>query len=187
MEQKIAFITQAGKAPKGAMAGLCRQFGISRKTGYKWLRRYRQEGSLRALEERSRRPRQSPRRTDLQLEERILALRAPDGWGARKIAHLLWQEGWKVSVATVHRVLLRQGQVHRLDQHTPAPSRFERPRPNDLFQADFKGPMGHSGAKDEPLSVLDDHSRYGVGLYAMRDHRWERVQDCFIDVFERWG
>src|SRR5205823_9660617 len=95
MEQKIAFITQVHKLTRGGMAGLCRQFGISRKTGYKWLKRYRQEGSLRALDERSRRPLSSPRRTHGRLEERILELRQPDGWGARKIAYLLWQEGWR--------------------------------------------------------------------------------------------
>lgn len=187
MDQKIAFITEVQKVARPGMAGLCRQFGISRKTGYKWLKRYRQEGSLKALEERSRRPLNSPRRAQGDLEDRILELRASDGWGARKIAYLLWQEGRRVSVATVHRVLLRKGVVHRLDQHAPASGRFERLQPNELFQADFKGPMGRSGAKDEPLSVLDDHSRYGVGLYAMRDHCWERVRDCFIDVFERCG
>lgn len=187
MEQKIAFITQVQSLPRGGLAGLCRQFGISRKTGYKWLGRYRQQGGLTALAERSRRPWTSPRRTRGPLEERILELRAPDGWGARKIAHLLWQEGWRVSVATVHRVLQRRGQVHRLDRHTPAPGGFERAEPNELFQVDFKGPMGRSGVRDEPLSVLDDHSRYGVGLYAMRDHSWERVRDCFVEVFERCG
>jgi len=169
------------------MAELCRGFGISRKTGYKWLKRYREQGSLVALQERSRRPLSSPRQTERFLEERILELREPDGWGARKIAYLLWQEGWRVSIATVHRVLLRHRQVHRLDQHTPAPQRFERCQPNELFQVDFKGPMGCTGARDEPLTILDDHSRYGVGLYAMRDHSGERVRQCFIDVFERCG
>jgi transposase InsO family protein len=187
MEQKIAFITRAQKLPKGAMSALCRQFGISRKTGYKWRKRYQQQAGLTALQEQSRRPLRSPGRTQGPLEERILELRQPDGWGARKIAYLLWQEGWKVSIATVHRVLLRNGQICRLDQHTSAPGRFERAQPNELFQVDFKGPMGRSGVRDEPLSVLDDHSRYGAGLYAMRDHSWERVRDCFIDVFERCG
>jgi transposase InsO family protein len=187
MEQKMAFIRQAQGLPKGGFAALCRQFGIARKTGYKWRRRFAQDNRLRALQDRSRRPRRSPRRIAGALEERILELRQPDGWGARKIAHLLWEEGVRVSVATVHRTLLRHGRVHPLDRHAPALTRFERPAPNDLFQADFKGPMGRAGARDEPLSVLDDHSRYGVGLFAMRDHRWERTQDCFIAVFERNG
>jgi len=100
---------------------------------------------------------------------------------------LLWEQGVKVSVATVHRTLLRQGQVHKLDQHTPAAKRFERSCPNDLFQADFKGPMGRAGAKDEPLTVLDDHSRFALGVFALKNHRLEAVQACFVRVFERWG
>jgi transposase InsO family protein len=186
MEQKIAFITEAEKTPKGGFAALCRKFGISRKTGYKWRGRFREKGGVIALRERSRRPHRS-RQTGRDLVERILALRQPDGWGARKIAHLLWEQGEKVSVATVHRTLLRQNKVHRLDRHTVVPGRFERPVPNDLFQIDFKGAMGRGEAKDEPLSVLDDHSRYAAGLFAMRDHTWERVRDCLIAVFAGCG
>jgi transposase len=144
MEQKIAFISQAQNVVRGGFAALCRQFGISRKTGYKWRSRYRGTGSWRALEERSRRPGRSPGPIESSVEQRILELRQPDGWGARKIAHLLWEQDVRISVATVHRTLLRHGKVHPLDQHTSALERFERPVPNDLFQADFKGPMGHS-------------------------------------------
>src|SRR5262245_4665635 len=164
MDQKIAFISRALAAPRGQLAGLCRQFQISRKTAYKWLKRYESGGIFTALEERSRRPRHSPRRIRKSSAEPIMELRAPDGWGARKIAQLLWEEGERVSLATVHRTLLRAGAVHRLDQHPPATGRFERPEPNDLFQADFKGPMG-DGARDEPLTVLDDHSRFALGVF----------------------
>ena len=187
MEQKIRFIKEVLEAQAGEFAGLCRRYGISRKTGYKWRRRYREAGNLGALQERSRRPHRSPRRIGRELEERILELRQPDGWGARKIAHLLWEQGQKVSIATVHRTLLRQKAVHHMHQHTPAPERFEREEPNDLFQADFKGPMGRPGVRDEPLSVLDDHSRYAVGLFALRAHGSRAVQECFIRVFERYG
>jgi transposase InsO family protein len=187
MEQKITFITRALSAPRGQFSRLCEEFRISRKTGYKWLGRYQAGQSLTALAERSRRPHESPRRIATSLEEQILRLRSPDGWGARKIAQLLWEAGVRVSVATVHRTLLRRGAVHPIDQHNPAPGRFERPAPNDLFQADFKGPMGRVGARDEPLTMLDDHSRFALGIFALRDHRLERVQDCFIGVFERYG
>lgn len=187
MEQKIAFVSRALVAPCGEFSALCRQFHIARKTGYKWLSRYRAAQSFSALADRSRRPRTSPTRIGGSLEQRIMELRAPDGWGARKIAHLLWEQGVRVSVATVHRTLLRRGAVYRIDQHTPAPSRFERPHPNDLFQADFKGPMGRAGARDEPLTVLDDHSRFALGVFALRDHRQPSVQECFGRVFERYG
>lgn len=187
MEQKIAFISQIQKLQRGQFSRLCQEFRISRKTGYKWLERYRATHSLTALAERSRRPHASPRRIGPWLEERILQLRWPDGWGARKIAQLLWEEGVRVSVATVHRTLWRRGQVHVIDQHGPAPGRFTRPAPNDLFQADFKGPMGRAGARDEPLTMLDDHSRFALGVFALPDHKLERVQDCFLRVFERYG
>lgn len=187
MEQKISFIRQILGVVRGEFSGLCRQFGISRKTGYKWRQRYRVSGQLGALEEHSRRPHRSPRRIEPEVVERILALRRPDGWGARKIAHLLWKQGVKISIMTVHRTLLRQQEVHPMHRHTVALERFERPEPNDLFQADFKGPMGRSGAKDEPLSVLDDHSRYAVGLFALQDHSSERVRECFVRVFECHG
>jgi transposase InsO family protein len=187
MDQKIAFITRVLAGGHGQFSGLCRQFRIARKTGYKWMARYRAAQSLTALQEKSRRPQRSPNRISRALEERIVELRAPDGWGARKIAHLLWEQGVRVSVATVHRTLLRRGAVHRIDQHTPAPLRFERPAPNDLLQADFKGPMGRMGARDEPLTVLDDHSRFALGVFALRDHRTPGVQECFVRVFERYG
>lgn len=187
MDQKILFITHALATPPGQFSALCRQLGIARKTGYKWLARYRSADSLTALQERSRRPQRSPQRISPDLVERILALRSPDGWGARKIAYLLWEQGECVSVATVHRTLLRHEAVHPLDQHTPAWTRFERPVPNDLLQADFKGPLGRGELRDEPLTVLADHSRFALGVFALRDHRTERVQDCFIQVFERYG
>lgn len=187
MEQKIAFIARAQAVPRGHFARLCAEFQITRKTGYKWLHRYRMAGSFTGLAEHSRRPRRSPTRVAASLVERILALRAVDGWGARKIAYVLWEQGVPVSVATVHRTLLRAAQVHKLDQHTPTLKRFERPVPNDLFQADFKGPMGRIGARDEPLTVLDDHSRFALGVFALRDHQTAGVQACFVRLFERYG
>lgn len=187
MDQKTACIAGALVTRRGRFSALCRQFGIARKTGYTWLARYRAAASLPALAEHFRRPQRSPRRIRAGLVERILALRVPDGWGARKIAQLLWEQEERVSVATVHRTLLRQDAVHPLDRPPPAWTRFERPAPNDLFPADFQGPLGRGEVRDEPLTVLEDHSRFALGVFAWRDHRTERVRDCFIQVFERHG
>src|SRR5262245_60867642 len=117
MDQEMAFISGPLAAPSGRVSAWCPQFQLSRQTAYKWLKRYQSGRSFTALEERSRRPRRSPTRITESLAQRIMELRAPDGWGARKIAQLLWEEGERVSVATVHRTLLRAGAVHRLDQH----------------------------------------------------------------------
>jgi len=147
------------------MSWLCREFGISRPTGYQWLERYR-EGGVAAIEERSRRPAHSPTQTASEREARIRALRAvyPD-WGARKLAVLLEREGVRMPSSTVHRVLLRLGLVRDADRHAPAVKRFEREQPNELWQMDFKGPKNWPKSSTA-LSVLDDHSRYLVALQA---------------------
>src|SRR5690606_21826551 len=123
--------------PGANMAELCRRFGISRPTGYKWLRR---SGEGESLEDRSRRPRSSPGRTAAATEAAVLALReAHPCWGARKIAHLLPQEGLAPpAVSTVHAILTRHGLIETSSQ-APASQRFEKPAPNLLWQMDFKG------------------------------------------------
>src|SRR5512136_198369 len=84
MSQRKDFIKEANQ--KGAnLSGLCREYGISRKTGYKWLKRYR-ECSESGLEDRSRRPQRSPRRTEAKVEVRVLKVRQEyKVWGGRKI------------------------------------------------------------------------------------------------------
>jgi transposase InsO family protein len=163
-EQRVEFVVRAlgGREP---LSLLCRAFGISRPTGYLWLKRYR-EGGVAAIEERSRRPDRSPTRTAPELEACIRALREvyPD-WGARKLAVLLGREGIELPSSTIHRVLLRLGLVRDADRHLPAVKRFERAQPNELWQMDFKGPK--NWPKDcTALSVIDDHSRYLVALQA---------------------
>ena len=82
MSERLEFVELASVAGCN-MVRLCRRFGISRKTGYKWLGRYRQTGEA-GLAERSRRPRRSPRTTIPAVTERIVALRqAHPAWGAR--------------------------------------------------------------------------------------------------------
>src|SRR5882672_568958 len=83
---------QLAKQPGTNFSVLCARFGISRKTGYKWCRRY-QEAGLNGLQEQSRRPRQLPRRSGPATEQAVLAVRAQYGWGARKIEARLVQTG----------------------------------------------------------------------------------------------
>ena len=141
MEQKIHFVTQAA-VPGANISALCRESGISRPTGYYWLKRYREADSVAALQERSRRPKHSPRRTAGWIEARVVQLRQRHGWGGKKLQVLLQREGVHLSVATVNRILQRQGCVERRYAHQPAEGRFERSRPNELWQMDFKGAFG---------------------------------------------
>jgi len=186
MEQRIAFVVRADSG-KESISSLCTEFGISRETGYVWLRRYREVGSVNALAERSRRPHTSPRRTDANIERRVAALRAQYGWGAEKIAVLLSREGVAVPVRTVGQILKRLGLVAPEDVPCPAVKRFERERPNELWQMDFKGEYKSPNGTCYPLTVLDDHSRYNVGLYALPNIKADTVMPCFIEVFKRHG
>ena len=183
-EQRVEFVVRAlgGREP---FSLLCREFGISRPTGYLWLARYR-EGGVAAIEECSRRPHRSPTQTAPELEARIRALREfyPD-WGARKLAVLLDRQGIRLPSSTIHRVLLRLGLVREADRHRAALRRFEREHPNELWQMDFKGPKNWPKSCTA-LSVIDDHSRYLVALEAtarpegalVRRHLERAIEEC---------
>ncbi len=184
-EQRMRFVVCASRREK-TMQALCREFEISRPTGYVWLRRY-QEGGLVAMAERSRRPRHSPARTPVGIEQRVVELREqrPD-WGARKLRHLLAGEGVDLPVITVQRILHRHDLVRPQDRHRAATKRFERGAPNQLWQMDFKSPVGWD-APVGPLSLLDDHSRYAVTLTGTWSTRADAVRECLEAVFTQSG
>ena len=164
MSERIHFVV-AALSGNGTFSDLCRQYGISRKTGYKWLRRYREVGSLAALSEQSRRPHRSPRRTAPEIEDRIVERRHPYGWGPRKLHRLLEREGTRIAQVTIARILDRRGLIKSEDRSRPAVTRFERASPNELVQMDFKSPYELAGGSIcLPLSLLDDHSRYALAL-----------------------
>ena len=184
-EQRMQFVIRATSG-KERMTALCREFSISRPTGYHWCRRYRELRLLSALRERSRRPHHSPRLTAARKEQRVVALRQQTGWGAKKLHVLLAEEEIPLSVRTIHRILERHRLI-REDSHGPALTRFERSEPNELWQMDTKGkyplPMGEC----HPLSILDDHSRYAVGLYALPELSGEKAHPCLVETFRRYG
>jgi transposase InsO family protein len=167
---------------------LCRRFGISRQTGYKWLRRAAVAGE--DFRDRSRRPKRSPERTAADVEMAILSVR--DGhpaWGARKIAHCLGRDGIAAPAAsTVHAVLRRHGRVVAGPGLHKAAERFEKPRPNQLWQMDFKGQVKlSSGSWVHPLTVIDDHSRYALCLRACPNERTETVRAALSAAFRTYG
>jgi transposase InsO family protein len=184
-QQRMQFVVCAQRREK-TMSALCAEFEISRPTGYAWLQRY-QGGGIAAVVEQSRRPRHSPTQTMPALEERVVALRTqrPD-WGARKLQVLLAREGLHLPVITVHRILLRRGLVRAQDRFRTATKRFARSAPNQLWQMDFKSPLGWA-APVGPLSVLDDHSRYAIALEGTWSTQAEPVQQRLIAAFERCG
>jgi len=184
-DQRIRFVVAASRQ-QASLGALCLEFGITRPTGRLWLKRYR-DGGVAALEEHSRRPVSSPRRTDEVIEQRIVALRraCPD-WGARKLSVLLRNEGLTVPPATVHRILNRRGLVRVQDRHRPALGRFERELPNQLWQMDFKSPKGWNQPVG-PLSILDDHSRYAITLFQTGTTRADAVREQLVEAFTACG
>ncbi|MGH7429172.1 MAG: helix-turn-helix domain-containing protein, partial [Candidatus Methylomirabilaceae bacterium] len=158
---------------------LCRRYTISPKTGYKWLARYRRQGRA-GLTDRARRPHRSPTRTPAALERAVLAVRAAHPvWGGRKIRAVLLARGHQrlPSPSTVTAILRRHGQLAPAEgaRHT-AWQRFEHDAPNRLWQMDFKGHFALLHGRCHPLTVLDDHSRFAVGLQACGDETGQTVQ-----------
>src|SRR6476469_1610763 len=139
------------------------------------------------MQERSRRPYHTPRRTHQSSEHRVVELRRerPD-WGARKLRKLLGEENIAMPASTIHRILLRYDPVRDVDRHPLASKRFERAAPNQLWQMDFKGPKGWNEPVG-PLSVLDDHSRYVALLHRTGSTQAEGVQEALEKAFCECG
>ena len=190
MDQREEFVRLA-LVPGANRSALCRRFGISRDKGYKWLRRYRAEGRA-GLADRSRRPHGSPHHSDAVTEAAVLRIRAGsnDAWGGRKIAKVMARDGARVVPApsTVTAILRRHGRLEARAREHPGPfQRFERAAPNELWQMDFKGhfPMLHG--RCHPLTVLDDHSRYALGVEACDNERDATVRARLVTLFRRYG
>lgn len=171
-----------------SVSDLARRFGISRKTAYKWLAR----GAAVDLRDRSRRPRHSPAQTPAALEQQVLELRQRHPtWGGRKLrARLLHLGAPQVPAAsTITAILHRHGLIDPAQsaQHRPW-QRFEHPQPNDLWQMDFKGHFALTGGgRCHPLTVLDDHSRYALTLWACGNEQADTVQEQLTQAFRTYG
>jgi transposase InsO family protein len=169
-------------------AKLCRRYQISRKTGYKWLRRAQE--SL-PLEDLPRRPRTSPGRTNAQIEEQLVQLRLKHpAWGARKLRKVLERSGLDPlpATSTITDILHRHHLIEadQSQKHT-AWQRFEKSEPNEMWQMDFKGYFNTDRSRCNPLTVLDDHSRFALGLRACVDQTAMTVQKELITIFRRYG
>lgn len=188
MDKRREFVELASR--EGAnKAELCKRFGISRKTGYKWLARHDKGGSLADV---PRKPASSPGKTRAAMEDKIVAARQKHpAWGARKLKRWLEDRGETgvPSASTVTEVLRRHGLLE-----VPAgPSgkgweRFERKAPNELWQIDYKGWFELAGGgRCYPLTMLDDHSRFNLLLEPCTGETFAELQPLLEGAFRCYG
>jgi len=190
MSQRVEFVELALKENTNIRA-LCREFSITPRTGYKWIKRYQEQGDV-GLYDHNRRPKHSPHKSSPIIEEAVLKVRrAHPAWGGRKIKWRLAQEGIKPipAASTITAILFRNEMLDHEEstKHRPI-QRFEMEQPNQLWQMDFKGYFEMTnGLLCHPLTVLDDHSRFLVGLKACPHQHARAVQGHLRDIFGCYG
>lgn len=174
------------------ISALCLKFNISRKTGYKWLKRYHEFG-LEGLYDKAKSPHSSPKKTDPKIEQIILEVKRKYlAWGGRKIRAYLINQGMLESSLpscfTVSKILKRNGYIHPFSERAKREYiRFEHDSPNRLWQMDYKGDFKMERERCYPLTILDDHSRYNICLKACSNQQRLTVQEELINKFKRYG
>jgi len=192
MDERLKFVARLLDGEK--MSALCREFGISRPTGYKIFNRYQKLG-LEGLEDRSRRPYRHANKLPFQIERTILAIkREYDTWGARKIRDKLIREYPMIkppAKSTIHAILDRHGLVKpkkkRRHRAEGTPLR-EAHCPNALWCADYKGEFLLGNRKYcYPLTVSDYRSRYLLACEGLESTKTPFAFTVFERIFKEFG
>ena len=195
MDQRSQFVFRA-MDPTSSIAALCREFGISRKTGYKWISRYKEHGRA-GLNDLSRRPKTFPNATAPEVVLEIVHQRVTHPtWGPKKIHAVLMRCYPKRDVparSTIARILKLGGFVdspsrRRKKGGTDRRKIVSPSAPNDLWTVDYKGWWRtRDGARCDPLTVRDEQSRYILDIRATASNTYRAVRDAFENIFERNG
>lgn len=194
MDQKALFIRD-WLSHRHSVSELCERYNVSRKTGYKWIKRFLEHGPD-GLMERSHAIHHVHNRTDPRIEMALMQLRRKHRtWGAKKLLHLLGEKepDWDLpGRSTVCDMLTRHGMVTKRPKrrHVGHPGKpgATADAPNTLWSADFKGQF-RTGDKVYcyPLTVTDNYSRYLLGCQAMPDTSLEPVKTVFTRLFKEYG
>jgi putative transposase len=192
MDERLKFVARLLDGEK--MAVLCREFEISRKTGYKIYTRYKDCG-VEGLTDRSRRPYRHARQLPFQIEKAIVQLKQEHpSWGAPKIRERLRRKYDDIrcpAISTVHAILDRNGLVKRRRRRLPKPegTPLSRPSsPNDLWCADYKGEFMLADRRYcYPLTITDFASRYLIGCEALSTTRTMFAYSVFERAFMDFG
>jgi len=195
MEQKVLFIADWIKQIH-TFSELCCQYGISRKTGYKWINRFQKSG-FDGLHEASRKPSQSPLQTPYPVRQAIIELRHRGRMilGPKKIQVLLQQRfpsERPPSKTTIYNILHAEGLVEpqrRRRRVAPFPQPFSKvENVNDVWSADYKGQFRMQNQSwCYPLTVMDHQSRYLLCCQALESTRFVEAQSAFKCLFQEYG
>lgn len=195
MEQRYDLVHDLIQAVPREHSRVCRQYGVSRQTGYKWLKRF-EAGGIAALADGSSRPHSSPDAVDADTRDLILAARRKHPkWGARKLRDWLtprYPDAVFPAKSTIHEILTTAGLVRRRRRRSrskhPGGVPFVAEQPNDLWTTDFKGEFKlRDGSWCYPLTVLDGVSRFGLGCVALEGPRFTLTKTAMTRVFRQYG
>lgn len=194
MEQRERFIRDHRLALY-AMVELCTRYGISRKTGYKWLGRFEDAGRQ-GLQERSRAPHACPHRIAEEVAALLCAARRQHpSWGPAKLLDWLRPRHPSVdlpAISTAGDLLARRGLV----KHRRRRRHYQHPgvvpatttQPNDLWTADFKGHFRtRDGLYCYPLTIADQHTRYLLACHGLLSTKGHGVRPVFEQLFREYG
>jgi transposase InsO family protein len=180
---------KAAKSGEKSKSELCREYGITRATGYKWINR---DDQGERLNDRSKAPFHVANKTPAEIEKKIVSVReAHPAWGPRKI-HKYMEKGGEIelpSKSTIGNILSRNGCVKEEASQAAKPyKRFEKGHSNEMWQTDFKGHFAmKDGNRCYPLTVLDDYSRYSLCVDAKENEQGEGVIASFTRIFGENG
>lgn len=176
-------------AHEKSKAALCREYGISRPTGDKWIKRYM---SGKPLSNQSRRPLKVSGKINAELEAEIVRVRrANKALGAVKIRKIMENSGYTnlPCAKTFNNIFNRNGLIEKEEHQAAIPYiRFEKDCPNEMWQADFKGHFRmEDGFRCHPLNVIDDYSRYNLCSEALLNETFSAVEPVFKRLFLEYG
>jgi len=191
MKKRAEFAMRAFQSEN--FAALCREYRISRKTGYKWLERFEAEG-LSGMGDKSRRPCRSPEKLEEEVICRMVRFKERHRhWGPQKIREVyLRRYGQAPSESSFKRIFERSGltekrKVRRMPQTGRIATGRKAGAANEVWTVDFKGWWYDRDGRCEPLTVRDEYSRYVLEIRALPDARSGTVRTCFEGLFERYG
>ena len=193
MNQRTEFVLRSYE-PEVVFLDLCREYGISTKTGYKWRKRFEEDGR-KGLVDQSRRPHSHSEELKESVVCEIIRLKhAHMRWGPRKIREVyLRGHGQAPSESSFKRVLDRAGLVKKRKKRPARQGdRIRHPvkaeKPNEIWTVDFKGWWKiNNRQRCEPLTIRDEFSRYLFEIRAMKTSKTDPVRNVFEDVFSEYG